>query len=78
MTVEPDWRDRLLGVLTNPSILYLLLLAGVAGMPFELTHPGIFAPGVLGGDLPAARRLRAEPAAGRLRRCWRWRCSASG
>jgi membrane-bound serine protease (ClpP class) len=46
--VVPDWRDRLLGVLTNPSILYLLLLAGLAGVAFELTHPGIFAPGVLG------------------------------
>jgi membrane-bound serine protease (ClpP class) len=46
--VGPDGRDRLLGVLTNPSILYLLLLAGVAGIAFEMTHPGIFAPGVLG------------------------------
>jgi membrane-bound serine protease (ClpP class) len=46
--VVPDWRDRMLGVLTDPSILYLLLLAGAAGVVFELTHPGIFAPGVLG------------------------------
>jgi membrane-bound serine protease (ClpP class) len=46
--VVPDWRDRMLGVLTDPSILYLLLLAGAAGIVFELTHPGIFAPGVLG------------------------------
>ena len=46
--VVPDWRDRLLGVLTDPSILYLLLLAGAAGVVFELTHPGIYAPGVLG------------------------------
>ena len=46
--VVPDRRDRLLGVLTNPSIIYLLLLAGLAGIAFELTHPGIFAPGVLG------------------------------
>ncbi len=47
-TVMPDWRDRLLSVLTNPSILTILLLAGLAGVTFELTHPGIFAPGVLG------------------------------
>jgi membrane-bound serine protease (ClpP class) len=46
--VMPDWRDRLLDVLTNPSILTILLLAGVAGVTFELTHPGIFAPGVMG------------------------------
>jgi membrane-bound serine protease (ClpP class) len=46
--VRPDWRDRLLAVITDPSILYLLLLAGVAGIVFELTHPGIYLPGVLG------------------------------
>ena len=26
--IEPSWRDRLLGLLTDPSIVYLLLLAG--------------------------------------------------
>ena len=44
----PDWRDRLLATLTNPAIVYLLLLAGLAGIAFELSHPGIFAPGVVG------------------------------
>jgi membrane-bound serine protease (ClpP class) len=46
--VEPSWRDRLLGLLTNPSIVYLLLLAGIFGVAFELSHPGVFAPGVIG------------------------------
>jgi membrane-bound serine protease (ClpP class) len=46
--VAPDWRDRLLATLTNPAIVYLLLLAGLAGVAFELSHPGIFAPGVIG------------------------------
>ncbi|CAH2600749.1 putative membrane-bound ClpP-class protease associated with aq_911 [Rhodovastum atsumiense] len=46
--VAPDWRDRLLATLTNPGLLYLLLLAGMAGIAFELSHPGILAPGVLG------------------------------
>jgi membrane-bound serine protease (ClpP class) len=45
---DPTWRDRLLGLLTDPSIIYLLLLAGVFGVAFELSHPGIFAPGVIG------------------------------
>jgi membrane-bound serine protease (ClpP class) len=46
--VAPDWRERLLATLTDPTIVYLLLLAGIAGIVFELTHPGIFLPGVLG------------------------------
>ena len=46
--LEPSWRDRLLGLLTDPSIVYLLLLAGVGGVAFELSHPGVFAPGVVG------------------------------
>jgi membrane-bound serine protease (ClpP class) len=46
--IGPNWREQFLGVLTNPSLLYLLLLAGLAGVTFELTHPGIYAPGVLG------------------------------
>ncbi|MBV8346435.1 MAG: nodulation protein NfeD, partial [Mycolicibacterium sp.] len=46
--IAPDWRDRLLATLTNPAIVYLLLLLGLAGIAFELSHPGIFAPGVIG------------------------------
>ncbi|MBV8400656.1 MAG: nodulation protein NfeD, partial [Acetobacteraceae bacterium] len=46
--LKPGWRERLLGFLTDPSIVYLLLLAGVAGVAFELSHPGVYAPGVIG------------------------------
>jgi membrane-bound serine protease (ClpP class) len=46
--VTPGWRDRLLGLLGDPSIVYLLLLAGALGVAFELSHPGVFAPGVIG------------------------------
>ncbi len=46
--VRPDWQDRLIGVLTDPSLVYLLLLAGLFGIAFELSHPGLFAPGVIG------------------------------
>jgi membrane-bound serine protease (ClpP class) len=46
--VEPDWHDQLLGVLTDPSVVYLLLLAGLFGVTFELSHPGVYAPGVVG------------------------------
>ena len=46
--VEPGLRDRLLALLTDPSIVYLLLLAGLFGIAFEASHPGIYAPGVIG------------------------------
>lgn len=47
-SVEPGLRDRLLALLTNPSIVYLLLLAGLFGIVFEVSHPGLYAPGVIG------------------------------
>jgi membrane-bound serine protease (ClpP class) len=46
--VEPDWRTRVLAVLTNPNIAYLLLLAGVYGLLLEGYSPGAILPGVVG------------------------------
>ena len=46
--IEPGLRDRLLSMLTDPSIVYLLLLAGLFGIAFEASHPGVYAPGVIG------------------------------
>jgi len=46
--VAPGVRDRLLALMTDPSIIYLLLLAGLLGVAFEAMHPGIYAPGVIG------------------------------
>jgi len=48
-TLQPDWRTRLLGMIAHPMTAYILLLVGVYGLVFELTHPGLAAPGVLGG-----------------------------
>jgi membrane-bound serine protease (ClpP class) len=46
--VEPDFRTRLLAMLTDPNVAYILLLLGVYGLIFEFSHPGIYAPGVIG------------------------------
>ncbi len=46
--LEPDWRSELLGVITSPTIAYLLLLIGVYGLILEGYHPGAILPGVVG------------------------------
>ncbi len=48
-TIEPDWRNELLSVITNPNIAYILMLLGVYGLFFELANPGYVLPGVIGG-----------------------------
>ncbi|MCO6440479.1 MAG: nodulation protein NfeD [Nitrococcus mobilis] len=47
--VEPGWRTRILAVLTNPNVAYVLMLLGIYGLFFELANPGAIVPGVLGG-----------------------------
>ncbi|MDN5924136.1 MAG: nodulation protein NfeD [Xanthomonadales bacterium] len=44
----PDWRSRVLGVIANPTIAYLLLLLGIGGLLFEGFSPGAIVPGVVG------------------------------
>ncbi|HTN64656.1 MAG TPA: nodulation protein NfeD [Burkholderiaceae bacterium] len=46
--IEPDWKTRLLSVITDPGIALLLLMAGVYGLFFEFASPGFVLPGVVG------------------------------
>jgi len=47
-SIEPDWRTRVLLVLTHPTIAYGLLLVGIYGLLLEGYNPGAVLPGVAG------------------------------
>lgn len=42
-------RQKFLARIVDPNIFFLLLLVGVLGLYTEFTHPGVVAPGVIGG-----------------------------
>ena len=42
------WRTRLLSIMTDPSIAYLLFTLGIYGLIFEAIYPGALIPGILG------------------------------
>jgi membrane-bound serine protease (ClpP class) len=46
--LQPDWRSRLLSVITNPNIAYILLLVGIYGLILEFSNPGAVVPGTVG------------------------------
>jgi membrane-bound serine protease (ClpP class) len=46
--VQADWRTKLLAVITNPNVAYLLMLVGVYGLLLEGYSPGALVPGVVG------------------------------
>jgi membrane-bound serine protease (ClpP class) len=45
---EPDWRTRVLEVISNPTLAYLLMLVGIYGLILEGYNPGGLLPGVVG------------------------------
>ncbi len=48
-TRELSLRQRILAVVANPQVAFVLMLAGLAGLYFEFSTPGAVLPGVLGG-----------------------------
>ena len=49
VVLQENLRSRVLRVISNPNIAYILLMIGLAGLYFELSHPGAVFPGVVGG-----------------------------
>ncbi len=47
--IEESFRTKVLKIISDPNIAYILLMIGLAGLYFELSHPGAVFPGVVGG-----------------------------
>lgn len=43
------WMEQFLQLLADPTIAYILLSLGMLGLVLELSHPGVYLPGVVGG-----------------------------
>ncbi len=48
-TFELSARQRFLARIVEPDVFFVLLILGVLGLYTEFTHPGVIAPGVIGG-----------------------------
>jgi len=46
---EMTTREKFLYRIVQPDVFFILLIVGVLGLYTEFTHPGLFAPGVIGG-----------------------------
>lgn len=48
-TIEMNGREKFLQRIVQPDVFFILLILGALGLYVEFTHPGLFAPGVIGG-----------------------------
>jgi membrane-bound serine protease (ClpP class) len=46
---KQDLRYRVMDILMNPQVAYMLFMASLGLLYFEITNPGLIAPGVIGG-----------------------------
>ncbi len=46
--IPESLRYRILGHIADPNIAFILMMIGLAGIYFELAHPGVVLPGVIG------------------------------
>jgi len=49
INIEMDFKQKILGMLSDPNIAYILFMIGLYGIMFELYNPGAIFPGVIGG-----------------------------
>jgi membrane-bound serine protease (ClpP class) len=47
-TIQESLRTRILKTIADPNIAFILMMIGLAGLYFELAHPGVVLPGVVG------------------------------
>ena len=45
---EMNARQKMLDIISNPNVAYMLLMIGMVGLYFELSNPGLVFPGVIG------------------------------
>ncbi len=45
---EMNARQKMLDIISNPNVAYLLMMLGLVGLYFELSNPGLILPGVIG------------------------------
>lgn len=46
--IPEDWRTSILKRIADPNVAFILMMIGLAGLYFELAHPGVVLPGVVG------------------------------
>lgn len=49
INVKMGNKDKLINILENPNLIYVLFLIGLCGLIYELMYPKLIVPAILGG-----------------------------